>query len=223
MPCPKNDVDEWRSMEKTHITLKEGGNGGSPRYMAWGNPAESGLNAKSQPNECRRPYKLVIPVYKSIHQSHLKWERLFNDSSARGKRCRFTFCFRLRPECYDCKGQITEKARQKSGSEVLVSLNSNHMTHGVKPTVSYCFFPHLSTHDTIRIHMSPFWFQYRYETMQYHIISLWNLRHVSSQIGKPLTSSCLVRHIMQFFVSHQESRWTCGLLAKSSGFLLMTI
>lgn len=145
-------------MEKTHITLKEGGNGGSPRYMAWGSPAESGLNAKSQPNECRTPYKLVIPVYKSIHQSHLKWKRLFNDPSARGKRCRFTFCFRLRPECYDCKGQITEKARQKSGSEVLVSLNSNHMTHGVKLTVSYCFFPHLSTHDTIRIHI-----RYRYE------------------------------------------------------------
>lgn len=29
-----------RSMEKTHITLKEGGNGGSPRYMACG-PTDS--------------------------------------------------------------------------------------------------------------------------------------------------------------------------------------
>ena len=27
-------VKSLRSMEKTHITLKEGGNGGSPRYMA---------------------------------------------------------------------------------------------------------------------------------------------------------------------------------------------
>jgi len=99
------DFGLTQSMEKTHITLKEGGNGGSPRYMA--------------------------------------------------------------PECYDCKGQITEKVDvwalgcilvecfggplpyddcqniQQIVAKVLIDKQlpyiPNHLPSGVRPIVEDCF------------------------------------------------------------------------------------
>lgn len=99
------DFGLTQSMEKTHITLKEGGNGGSPRYMA--------------------------------------------------------------PECYDCKGQITEKVDvwalgcilvecfggplpyddcqniQQIVAKVLIDKQlpyiPNHLPSGMRPIVEDCF------------------------------------------------------------------------------------
>ena len=114
-------------MEKTHITLKEGGNGGSPRYMAWGSPAESGLNMVpcQTPIECQTPKsarfqfkKVFIKVIQSGRDSLTPMESVADSLCISGSDSE-----ELRPECYDCKGQITEKVtRQKSlGSKVVVS------------------------------------------------------------------------------------------------------